>query len=104
MAKYMFIYHGGKAPETEEEKAKVMDAWGTWLGSMGPSLIDGGNPLGMSKTVLPGGKVEANGGANPASGFSMVEAADDDEAIAKAKQCPIFADGGSVELAQCFDM
>ena len=30
MAKYLFVYHGGSMPESEEEGAKVMEAWGLW--------------------------------------------------------------------------
>ena len=104
MAKYLFIYHGGKHPETEEEVAAVMDAWGNWLGSMGSAVIDGGNPVGKSSTVNPDGSVADNGGANPASGYGMFEAADVDDAVAKARGCPILEGGGSVELAEVIDM
>ncbi len=104
MAKYLFIYHGGKKPETEEDYARVMNLWGEWFGSMGSAVIDGGNPVGMSSTVQPDGSVVANGGANPASGYSLIEAADDEDAAAKAKECPILLEGGSVELAEAFDM
>jgi len=90
--------------ETEQEQREVMDAWGTWMASIGKNLTDGGNPVGMSTTVLPGGKVEKNGGSNPASGYSLIEASDDDAAIKIAKGCPILAAGGSIELAECFDM
>lgn len=104
MAKYLFVYHGGKNPESEDEVATVMNAWGEWLGSMGPAVIDGGNPVGMSSTVQPDGSIADNGGANPASGYSLIEAKDFDDAAAKAKACPILAAGGSVELAEAFDM
>ncbi|MDH4071807.1 MAG: hypothetical protein OEV41_01735 [Gammaproteobacteria bacterium] len=104
MAKYLFVYHGGKNPETEAEIAAVMDAWGNWLGSMGAAVIDGGNPVGKSSTVNPDGSVAANGGSNPASGYGLFEAASLDDALAKAKGCPILKDGGSVELAECIDM
>lgn len=104
MAKYLFIYHGGKSPETEAEIAKVLDDWGNWLGGMGAAVIDGGNPVGKSSTVKPDGSVAGNGGANPASGYGLIEAADDADAIAKAKGCPILKAGGSVELAPCIDM
>jgi len=104
MAKFIFVYHGGKGPETEAEKARVMDAWGSWFAGMGNAVIDGGHPLGMSSTVLAGGRVENNGGANPASGYSLIEAADTDAAVAHARKCPILEDGGSVEVAECFDM
>ena len=35
MAKYLFVYHGGKKAQSEEELAKGLDAWGNWFGSMG---------------------------------------------------------------------
>ncbi len=104
MSKYLFIYHGGKHPQTGEEMAEVLDAWGNWLGSMGAAVIDGGNPVGMSNTVNPDGSVADNGGANPASGYGIIDAADLDEALAKAKGCPILSAGGSVELAPIIDM
>ena len=104
MAKYLFVYHGGKHPETEEEAAAVMDACGSWMGGMGAAVIDGGNPVGKSTTVHAGGKVTNDGGSNPASGYGLFEAASLEDAIAKAKGCPILGSGGSVELAEAIDM
>ena len=104
MAKYLYVYHGGSKPETEAEGAEVMEAWGQWLGSMGAAVIDGGNPVGVSSTVHSSGKVTNDGGANPASGYSLIEASSLDDALAKAKKCPILAAGGSVEVAEAFDM
>jgi len=104
MAKYLFIYHGGSNPETEAEVAEVMDAWGAWLGSMGSAVIDGGNPVGTPSTVNPDGSVADNGGSNPATGYGLFEASDLDDALAKAKGCPILAAGGSIELAEAIDM
>ena len=104
MAKYLFVYHGGENPETEQEVAEVLDAWGTWLGSMGAAVIDGGNPVGKPTTVNPDGTTTDNGGANPVSGYSLIEASNLDDAIAKAKGCPILQANGSIELAEAFDM
>jgi hypothetical protein len=104
MAKYLFVYHGGKKPASEEDYAEVMDAWGTWFGSMGAAVIDGGNPVGKSSTVNSNGSVSSNGGANPASGYSLIEASSLDDAVAKAKGCPILKNQGSIELAEAFDM
>ena len=104
MAKYIFVYHGGKAPESPEEGQKVMAQWMAWFGEMGDAVVDGGNPLGMSKTVSAGG-VADDGGANPASGYTIVNAADMDGAIALAKGCPMVVNSeGSVEVAECMDM
>jgi len=104
MAKYLFVYHGGENPKTEAEVAEVLDAWGSWMGAMGAAVIDGGNPVGKSSTVNPDGSVESNGGTNPATGYGLFEAASLEDAIAKAKGCPILPSGGSVELAECIDM
>ena len=38
MAKYLFVYHGGKNSETEEEVAKVLDAWGQRVPRPTPAL------------------------------------------------------------------
>jgi hypothetical protein len=104
MAKFLFVYHGGGHPTSKEEQAKVMAAWGQWFGSMGKAVINGGNPVGKSWTVKSNGSVVKDGGANPASGFSLIEAKDQDDAVAKAKGCPILAAGGSVEVAEAMDM
>lgn len=104
MAKYLFVYHGGSHPETEDEHKAVMDAWGNWFGSMGSAVVDGGNPVGMSTTVHPDGSVTDDGGSNPASGYSLIEAESVADAVAKAKACPILEAGGSIELAEAVDM
>ncbi len=99
MAKYLYVYHGGSMPESKAEQDKSMQAWGSWFGGLGASVVDGGNPVGKS-TTLKNGSVISNGGANPASGYSIVEAANLDDAVTKAKGCPILHKGGSVEVAE----
>ncbi len=103
MAKYLFVYHGGGAPNPADHK-KIMDAWGAWFGSMGAAVIDGGNPVGKSSTVKSDGSLASGGGANPASGYSLIEASTLEDAHKKAKGCPILQAGGSIEIAQAMDM
>ncbi len=103
MPKFVFAYHGGKKPETPEEGAKVMAKWEAWMGGIGENLVDGGHPVGMSKTVSTSG-VADDGGSNPLSGYTLVNAADIDAACDMAKGCPILEDGGSVEVAEALDM
>jgi hypothetical protein len=104
MAKYLFVYHGGKMATNPADAKKVMDAWGKWFGSMGAAVTDGGNPVGKSSTVRSDGSVVNDGGANPVSGYSLIEAPNLDDAVKKAKSCPILSNGGSVEIAQAMDM
>jgi hypothetical protein len=104
MAKYLFVYHGGKPPANPQEVQEVMNAWGAWFGGLGPAVIDGGNPVGKSYTVKPDGSLVDNGGANPASGYSLIEASSIEDAHAKAKGCPLLKTGGTIEVAQAMDM
>jgi hypothetical protein len=104
MAKYLFVYHGGGQPPNPAEAKKVMDAWGAWFGSMGAAVIDGGNPVGKSSTVKADGSLADGGGANPASGYSLIEASSLEDAHKKAKGCPILKAGGTIEIAQAMDM
>lgn len=100
MAKYLLLYHGGSQPASAEEGAKIMTAWTSWMGSLGSALVDAGNPTGDAKTIAPGGKVSAGGGANPTTGYSILEAASADAAATLAKGCPHLVSGGTVEVAE----
>ncbi len=104
MAKFLLAYHGGSVPETDEERGKVGAAWGAWFQQLGPALKDPGNPVGQARTVSNGGSVSAGAGANPVSGYSVIEVDDIDKAVAAAKMCPVLAGGGSVEVAETFDV
>ena len=104
MTKFAFIYHGGGAPSSPEEGAKIMAAWGVWMQSIGDKLLDGGNPFGQSMTVNSDGSVAGDGGSNPASGYSIIEVANADEAANYAKSCPILEAGGSVEICEAMAM
>jgi hypothetical protein len=104
MAKYLFVYHGGSRPATKEAQAAAMAAWGQWFGSMGGAVLNGGNPVGKSWTVKDKGVVTKDGGANPVSGYSLIEAKSYDDAATFAKGCPLLAGGGSVEIAEAMDM
>ena len=104
MAKYLFVYHGGNPPTNAADAKTVMDAWGAWFGSMGAAVIDGGNPVGASSTVKSDGSLVPGGGANPASGYSLIEASSLADAHQKAAGCPLLKAGGTIEIAQAMDM
>ena len=104
MPKFVFAYHGGTAPLTPEEGKKAMAQWTAWYEKMGSAIVDGGAPVGPSKTVTPKG-VQDNGGANPISGYTVIEAIDITAALAMARDCPLVVDGsGSVEVAEAVRM
>ncbi len=102
MAKFVLAYKGGAAPQSEEEGAKVMEAWIGWFATLGAAVIDGGNPFGASTAVAADGSSTAATAA--LTGYSVLSADTLDAAAALAKGCPILAAGGSVEIYEAHDM
>ncbi|MEL6959360.1 MAG: hypothetical protein AAGL89_10460 [Pseudomonadota bacterium] len=105
MAKFLLVYHGGGMPETEEAQAAAMKAWEDWYTGMGSDVVvDYGAPVMQSHTVSSGGHTE-NGGANPVSGYSILNADSYEAACGHAAKNPMVLDGsGSVEVAQMMEM
>ena len=62
MPKFLFVYHGGGIPESQEEQERTMAAWGAWYEGMGAATVDPGAPVGQSHTVSSEGH-EDHGGA-----------------------------------------
>ena len=102
MANYLLAYHGGGMPATDAERAAVMAEWGQWFGVLGDGLVDGGNPVGQTRTIAPGGSVSDGGGANPVSGYSVIKADSLDAAVALARGCPLLKTGGTIEVCETF--
>jgi hypothetical protein len=103
MGKYVLSYSGGSgmAPSEAEQKAR-MAVWGAWFGSLGPALVDGGAPFGPSKSVGVDGTVKAASGG--LTGYSIISAANLDEAVKHAKSCPVLKSGGKVEVYETIPM
>jgi hypothetical protein len=102
VAKYLLNYHGGGGMASPEEQAKVMEAWTTWFGQLGSALVDGGNPVGATKTVKPDGSV-SDGATAASTGYSIIQVNSLDEAVKAAQMCPVLTSGGSVEVGELID-
>ena len=103
MPNYLLAYHGGGMPETPEEQAHEMEAWMSWMGGLATAMVDGGNPVGAARTMDSDGSVREGGGANPITGYSVIQAESLNAAVELARGCPILASGGSVEIAETFN-
>jgi hypothetical protein len=103
MGKYVLAYRGGGMPDTPEEGEKVMAAWGVWMGALGPSLVDVGNPFGPAKSIGSNGAV-TDGGSAALTGYSVISADDLGSATEKAKGCPVLMSGGSVDVYETYDV
>ena len=58
MAKFVLAYRGGSVPQSEADQQAAMQAWMGWFGSLGDSVVDGGNPFGASKTRTADGSAD----------------------------------------------
>ena len=103
MSKFIFAYHGGKQFESEEQGKAHMTKWMAWNDGLGDAVVDPGWPVGPSKTVSAHG-VDDNGGANPLSGITIIEAKTMAAALDMAKSCPHVDIGGTIEVAEAFQM
>jgi hypothetical protein len=81
-----------------------MAAWSGWLAGVGDALVDGGNPVGQTKTIGPDGAVSEGGGADPLNGYSLVNADSLDDALAIATKCPHLSAGGTVRVHETVQM
>jgi hypothetical protein len=97
MAKYVLAYQSGNMAETDAEREAAMAAWGAFLGGLGDSLVDAGNPFGPSASV-------GNAGGAGLSGYSIVTAGSLEEATEKAKGAPVVANGGGVEVYETLEV
>lgn len=105
MAQYFIGYRGGmQTRPSPEEGAKQMQRWKDWLGELGEAVVNPGTPMGKSMLVGKEG-LSADGISEPLSGFTVVEAASDEEAVEMAKGCPFLdMDGATLEVAQMMSM
>jgi len=105
MANYLLLYSGGRMPESEAEQAAVMQAWMSWFGQLGNALVDGGNPTsGQAKTIASNGTVSEGSELGMASGYSIIKADSLDEAVAKAKGCPVLQGGAKIVVLETFNV
>jgi hypothetical protein len=105
MTDYLLLYSGGKMPETESEQADVMKAWGVWMENLGSAMKDGGNPFTpQAKTIAPSGKVSEGPVGTPASGYSIIQGSSLDDAVKKAKDCPVLLGGGTISVYETFEV
>src|SRR5690349_16101501 len=111
MSEYLYLYRGGRRPDSPQAAQQEMQKWMTWLQDLGKQghLKDQGQPLdgqgkvvaGKSKTITDGPFAEAK---DIVGGYTVVTANDLAHAAELSKGCPIFDNGGSVEVRPVMKM
>ena len=110
MSEFVFLYRGGRPPQGVADVANLQK-WGVWLEELASKghLKERGQPLDDGGTVVRDRAGSVTDGPYAESkdiivGFSIVEATDLAHASALAKGCPIFENGGLVEVRPVMTM
>ena len=112
MAKFLFLYRMSTdampaKPPSPEEMQQVMAAWHAWMAKFKKSgqLVDGGDGLKPAGKVIRPDKTVTDGPFTEAKevlgGFSILQAATIEEALAIAMECPgAGLPGSSIEIRE----
>lgn len=96
MTKYIFFFRGAK-PKNAGEGRKRQPSWDKWFQDIKDKVVDRGaaaHSLGVA------GNTSSQGNLEPTTGYAVIEADSLDEAKRLASSCPIYAEGGVVEVAR----
>jgi hypothetical protein len=86
---------------TEEQSAEQMEAWGAWMGKLGPSLVDAGAPFGARASVSDDGTSPAPSDQN---GYSIIEADSLEAAKAHTVAHPFLSEGKGRFSIEVFEL
>ena len=105
MTEFVYLYRGQEMAASPAEMQRTTAKWMAWLKdlsdkghvkSFGEPLQPGGRVVkGNKKQVLDGPYAEAK---DIVGGYSLIVARDIEQAVELSLGCPIFEDGGSVEV------
>lgn len=106
MSEFLFLYRGSLVyTKSPEQMQKSMQKWVTWFKELGEKGVikNPGNPLERSGKVVRGHSKDVHDGPfaeakDLINGYTLVDAATLDQAVELSKGCPIFEDGGAVEV------
>ena len=105
MSNFVLLFTGGGMPETEEEQAAVMAAWGAWYGGLGDAVVDPGNPFSpAAKYIASDGTVTDGAVGTANTGYTVLKADSMEAAVGMAKKCPMLEGNGQVTVYETFDM
>lgn len=109
MPQYILLFHGrsNAAPNlTPEQMQQAIERYSRWAGALrqqgklvsGEKLAEGGRLVqAQNGKIVDGPFAETK---ETIGGYFVITAADYDEAVKIAKDCPVFGGGGSVEVRE----
>jgi len=107
MKKFVFVLYGKpmSKDERKENMKKTMDEWMAWFSTFQDKMVDGGNPFrNEAKSVTDKGAETISADKWPATGYTIINAKDMDEAVDIAKGCPALKREGTVRVYEAMPM
>jgi YCII-related domain-containing protein len=104
MSKFIYLYKGPATPMdqfTPEQSAAQTEAWGAWIGRVGPAMVDIGNPFGSGAAVVDDGSTAT---ASDLNGYSIVEAENLEAAKAFSQGHPFLSEGSGKYRLEIFEL
>ena len=110
MSDYLYLYRGGDDSGSAEDMQQVMQRWVNWLQDLkakgvlknfGEPLQPGGKVVRNRTTITDGPYAEAK---DLIGGYSIVTADSLEQAAELAEGCPVFINGGFVEVRPIMSM
>ena len=97
MDKFLIVFRGATIGEAEGPPHHP-DSWNAWFDSLGSALVDRG-ALSHGSVEVPSRLIGPKLSSSAMSGYTIIAASDFNHAVRLAKECPIFDEKGSVEIA-----
>lgn len=97
MERFLIVYRG--APGSTPEAAPDPQVWRAWFDALGANAIDRGS-LSAAAVNIPSRLLGPKESTSSLSGYCVIAADDFNAAVSLAQACPIFDEGGSLEIAR----
>lgn len=110
MSEFVYLYRGGRRPDSPAEGEQIMQKWVGWLQELGAKghIKDQGQPLDPEGKVVRGKRAITDGpypeSKDMVGGYTLVEANDLAHAAELAGGCPILERDGLVEVRPVMKM
>lgn len=102
MDRFLIVYRGA-ADGSKDAPPREPGRWRAWFEGLGGALVDRGS-LAAAAVEVPNRLLGPKESTSSLSGYAVVAASDFNAAVALAEACPIFDEGGSVEIARLADV
>src|SRR5262249_46466274 len=98
MARFLITYHGSEMPHDMESMMKAREAFMQWAAKTGAALPEPGAPVQSAMTLSRDGTAEGMA-EGPFNGWSVIEAADANEAVELLRDHPFLGRGGILQIS-----